>query len=83
MTAALAGWGCEAVPAASSAEAIEICRTRPLRAAFVDRSILAADLQGWRAARADSHDVPLVLMSMSADDGDVERFGRQEARAAI
>ncbi len=83
VTAALSAWGCDALPAASSVEALEICRTRPLRAAFVDRSILAADLPGWRAARAAGNDVPLVLMSMAADDGDVERFGRQEARAAI
>lgn len=83
VSAALSGWGCEALPAGSSAEAVAICRSRPLRAAFVDRSILAADLPGWRAVRAEQRDVPLVLMSMSADDGDVERFGRREAAAAI
>ena len=40
--------------------------------------------QGWRAAaRRARRRVPLVLMSMSADDGDVERFGREQARAVL
>jgi len=81
--AALSGWGCEAVPAASSAEAIAICRAGSLQSAFVDRGIIAADLSGWRALRGEAAPVPLVLMSMSADDGDVERFGRDQARAVI
>lgn len=83
LCAVLAGWGCQPTPAASSAEAIDLYRTRPLQAAFVDRAILASDLSGWRAARAVSGVTPLVLMSMSDDDGEVERFGRQEARAVL
>jgi two-component system, NtrC family, sensor kinase len=83
VSAALAGWGCEVIPAASSSEAIAICRDRQLQCAFVDRGVLAADLQGWRTLRAESGAVPLVLMSMSADEGDVERFGREQARAVL
>ena len=49
VSAALAGWGCEVIPAASSGEAIAICRDRTLQCVFVDRGVLAADLQGWRA----------------------------------
>jgi hypothetical protein len=33
--------------------------------------------------RADADKVPLVLMSMAADEGDVERFGREQARAVL
>ncbi len=83
VTAALTGWGCTALPAASSDEALALCRTRSLQAAFVDRAIIAADLPGWRAVRAESRAIPLVLMSMSSDDGAVEQFGRLEARAVL
>ncbi|HMF59661.1 MAG TPA: hypothetical protein VK595_04785, partial [Vicinamibacterales bacterium] len=71
------------VTAATSADAIEICRQGLLQAAFVDRGIIAADLSGWRAVRAEANRVPLVLMSMAADEGDVERFGREQARAVL
>lgn len=81
--AALAGWGCEAVPAASSTEAMAVYRAGSLQAAFVDRGILAADLPGWRTLRTESATIPVVLMSISADDGDVERFGRGQAGAVI
>ena len=83
VSAVLTGWGCDVIPAASSGEAIAICRDRTLQCVFVDRGVLAADLPGWRAVRAEPGAVPLVLMSMSADDGDVERFGRQQARAVL
>jgi two-component system NtrC family sensor kinase len=83
VSAALAGWGCDVVAATSSAEAIAICRQGFLQSAFVDRGVIAADLPGWRAVRADAPGLPLVLMSMSADDGDVERFGREQASAVL
>jgi two-component system NtrC family sensor kinase len=83
VSAALAGWGCEVITVASSSEAIAICRDRPLQCVFVDRGVLAADLQGWRTLRGEPRTVPLVLMSISADEGDVERFGREQARAVL
>jgi signal transduction histidine kinase/DNA-binding response OmpR family regulator len=83
ISAVLAGWGCEVAQAASSAEAMGLCRSRTLQSAFIDRGILAADLPGWRALRAQPGAIPLVLMSMSADEGDVERFGREQARAVL
>ncbi len=82
LAAALSGWGARLVTAATSAEALEIYRRRPLHAVFVERGVLAADLQGWQAA-SDEHGIPLVLVSMSADDGDVERFGRTYASAVL
>jgi CheY-like chemotaxis protein len=83
IAAGLGGWGWEVVTASSSADALAICRDTPLIAAFIDRSLIAADLAGWRAARPASHGIPLVLISMSADDGDVERFGREQATAVL
>lgn len=83
VSAALTGWGCSVISAASSAEAIAVCRRGSLQSAFVDRGVIAADLPGWRAVRADAPAIPLVLMSMSADDGDVERFGREQACAVL
>jgi two-component system NtrC family sensor kinase len=83
IAAALGGWGHEVVTAGSSADALAICRDTALAAAFVDRSLIAGDLATWRAARAGVPQIPLVLISMSADDGEVERFGREQAVAGL
>ncbi len=83
IVAALGGWGCDVVTAASSADALAICRDTPLNAAFVDRSLIAADLGAWRAARKATCGIRLVLISISADDGEVERFGREQATAVL
>jgi hypothetical protein len=52
-------------------------------AAFVDRGVIGADLPAWQTARAERPGVPLVLISMSAEDGEVERFGREHASAVL
>jgi two-component system NtrC family sensor kinase len=83
LAAALGGWGCRVATAASSADALALCRRKPLRAAFVDRAVIAADLPGWYAVRGEVPGVPLVLVSMSAEEGDVERFGREHASAIL
>ena len=82
IAAALGGWGCQVVTAASSSEALEICRARPLHGVFVDRGVIASDLPAWRSAWVEPG-LPLVLVSMSADDGDVDRFGREHASAVL
>jgi CheY-like chemotaxis protein len=83
IAAALAGWGCEVITAGSSADALAACRDRSLQAAFIDRGVIAADLTGWRAARLDEPSLPLILVSVSADEGEVERFGREQASAVL
>ena len=83
IAAALGGWGCNVVTAASSGEALALCRRLTLYAAFVDRGVIAADLPGWRAARIEAPGLPLVLVSMSEEDGPVERFAREHASAAL
>jgi len=82
LAAAVAGWGSNVVTTGSSAEALDICRRRNLHAAFVDRGIVAADLSAWESA-SEERGLPLVLVSISADDGDVERFGREYASAVL
>ena len=83
IAAALGGWGCEVVTAASASDALVICQRRALHAAFVDRGVLASDLEGWRTALAEAKAVPLVLVSMSGEDGEVERFAREHASAVL
>ena len=84
LAAALGAWGYEVVATDHAADALERYRRGGLAAALVDRGILAADLEAWRTARAaDERRVPLVVMSMAADDGDVERFGHAQANAVL
>jgi CheY-like chemotaxis protein len=82
LAAALNGWGLPFVTAATSGEALDLYSQRPLHAALVDRALIAADMQAWESA-CDARAVPLVLLSMSADEGDVERFGRDYANAVL
>src|SRR5262249_25118943 len=78
IAAVLTGWGFTVATASTSAEAIAICRSRPLHAVFVEPAILAADPAGWRSVRAqDGPRVPLVLMSHAADSADIDAFGRE------
>ena len=82
LAAAIAGWGSNVVTTGSSAEALDICHRRHLHAAFVDRGIVAADLSAWQAV-SEEQGLPLVLVSISAEDGEVERFGREHTSAVI
>jgi two-component system NtrC family sensor kinase len=82
--AALAAWGYDVASTDRSAEALTRFSRGDLRAALVDRSILAADLDAWRKARGgEARTLPLIVMSMAADDGDVERFGHEQANAVL
>lgn len=84
VAAVLAAWGHDVVTAGTCAEALSICRSRELQAVLVDTSVLAADLAGWRDARAFAGSAPpLILISLAADDGAAERFGREQACAVL
>jgi two-component system NtrC family sensor kinase len=83
IAAALGGWGCNVVTATSSGDALALCRRTPLQAAFVDRGMIAADLPAWHSARVETPGLPLVLVSMSEEDGPVERFAREHASAVL
>ncbi len=81
LSTVISAWGYQVVTAGSTAEAIGHLHTKRLQAVFMDIGVLAADLPAWRAARAPT--APVVLISMSADDGDVERFAREQASAVL
>jgi two-component system, NtrC family, sensor kinase len=83
LMAMLQGWGYTTLGAASHAEAIAQYRTAALQAVVVDRGFLAADLAAWRALRAERSGPALILASASADDTDVDRFGRDQAVAVV
>jgi two-component system NtrC family sensor kinase len=79
IAAALSGWGYRVSAASAAAEALALYGD-DLLAAFVDCRVLAGDIAGWRAARLPvTRRVPLVLLSMAAEDSEGERFGREEA----
>jgi two-component system NtrC family sensor kinase len=82
--AAFRAWGYEVAMAESVDAALQRYRRGGLRAALVDRGMLAANLDGWRSARSGDDDrTPLVVMSMSAEDGEVDRFGHEQASAVL
>lgn len=82
--AALAAWGYAVTSTDRSDEALRSYRRGTLRAALIHRGILAADLPAWRDARTHvDGKVPLIVMSTATDDGDVERFGHEEASAVL
>ncbi len=84
IAAALAAWGFTVVASDRPAEALDHYRRGQVQAALVDRGILATDLEAWRKARAaGAPRAPLVVMSTAADDGDVERFGQEQADAVL
>ncbi len=83
VAAALDGWGYHVVTAGSSAEALQAVRQRIPSMAFIDRAVLGGDLSGWRTAFADRPALAVVLVSLSSEDGDVDRFGRERARAVL
>jgi two-component system NtrC family sensor kinase len=84
VAAALGAWGYDVAPEDRGSDALSRYRQGDLRAALVDRNILATELDDWRKARAaDARKVPLIVMSMAADDGEVERFGHEQASAVL
>jgi two-component system NtrC family sensor kinase len=83
IVAALNGWGYRVSAASSAAESLVLYQ-RDLLAALVDCRVLGADIAGWRAARSSgTRRIPLVLLSMAAEDTDGDRFGREEAGALL
>lgn len=82
--AALNGWGHRAAGAATVSEALSRYRGGGLQALLLDRTLLAAGLAEWRAARCTGDArVPLVLLSTTPHEDDIEQFGREEASAVL
>jgi two-component system NtrC family sensor kinase len=83
IAAALSGWGYRVSSASDAAEALALYE-HDLVAAFVDCRVFGADLPSWRAARSPgTRHVPIVLLSMAAEDSEGERFGREEAEILL
>jgi len=83
VAAALSGWGYNVSTAGTSAEALQAVRQRIPSIVFIDRAVLGADLAGWRAALSERPALVVVLVSFSSEDGEVDRFGRERARAVL
>jgi signal transduction histidine kinase/CheY-like chemotaxis protein len=84
IAAALVAWGHAVCSTADPRQALARYREGGLRAVLVDRGVIAADLAAWSAARrGDPPRIPLVLLSRAADEGEIDRFGRQQASAIL
>jgi two-component system NtrC family sensor kinase len=84
IAAALVAWGYSVASTAEAQEALARYRLGGLEAVLVDRGVLAADLPAWSAARAgDARQTPLILLSRTADEGEIDRFGREKASAIL
>ena len=65
-------------------EALARYRAGGLQAVLVDRSVLAIESGGLGGgAGGGARQTPLVLLSRTSDEGEVDRFGREQARAIL
>ncbi len=82
ISAALTAWGYSVAATDRADEALARYERDGLRAAFVDRRILAANLEAWRGAHTPDTPVPIVVISMAADD-EAGHFGYEQANAVL
>jgi two-component system NtrC family sensor kinase len=84
LTAALKAWGYPVDAAATLDEALTSYSRPDVQLAIVDRSLVVEDLDAWQRVRAaDGRRVALILTGMPSDDRAADRFGREEASAAL
>jgi signal transduction histidine kinase len=84
IAAALAAWAACVSSTDRADEALKRYRRGGMRVAFVDRRILAASLEAWRAAAAtDGTPVPIVVLSTAADEGEIHQFGHEQVSALL
>jgi two-component system NtrC family sensor kinase len=84
IAAALVAWGYTVASTQDGGEAIGRYHAGGLHAALIDRGLVAADAAAWWAARrADTRHTPLVLLSRTAGEGEIDRFGREQASAIL
>ena len=70
-------------PRPRAREALTLCRRRAAARGVRRSRRHRGRSAGWQRGARRAPGVPLVLVSMSADDGDVERFGREHASAVL
>jgi CheY-like chemotaxis protein len=83
ISAALAAWGYNVSATDRADEAVARYRAGGLRAAFIDRRILASRADAWRVTSADATPVPIVVVSTAADEGYAGQFGHEQASALL
>jgi two-component system NtrC family sensor kinase len=83
ISAALNAWGYNVSATDRADEAVARYRAGGVRAAFIDRRILAAQPDAWRATPADATPVPIVVVSTAAGDGYAGHFGHEQASALL
>ena len=84
ISAALAAWGYTVSSTDRADDALARYRRGGLRVAFVDRRILAANLEAWRGAQPPGAvPVPIVVMSTAGDEGEAGQFGHEQASALL
>jgi two-component system NtrC family sensor kinase len=84
IAAALVAWGYTVASTQDAGEAIGRYLAGGLHAALIDRGLIAADVAAWWAARsADTRQTPLVLLSRTSDESEIDRFGREQASAIL
>ena len=78
-------WGYHVPSTDAADEALARYRAGGLQAVLVDRGLIAADLDGLVAARADAAAAPRAdrRPAMAADEGEIDRFGREQASAIL
>ena len=84
ISAALTAWGYAVTSTDRPDEGLSRYLRGDLRAAFVDRRILAANLEAWRGGPVPVDvPVPIVVMSTAADESEAEHFGHEQASAVL
>jgi two-component system NtrC family sensor kinase len=84
ISAALTAWGYNVSSTDRADDALARYRRGGLRVAFVDRRILAANVEAWRGAHAPGEaPMPIVVMSTAGDDGEAGQFGHEQANALL
>lgn len=84
LATAMTAWGYSVACASSTSEALARYQRGGLLMGMVDCRVFAGDVAAWRQARAaDGRAVPILLLSMAAEDTEAERFGRDEASAIL
>jgi two-component system NtrC family sensor kinase len=83
IAAALTGWGFNVTATDRADEALSRYTHESLRAAVVDRRILAVNPEKWRRAQGpDDVPLPIVLVSTAAE-GETAQFGHEQASALL
>jgi len=84
IAAALGAWGYRVSSTDRADEALHEYRRGDTRVAFVDRRILAANLEAWRVGAAPgAAPVPIVVLSTAADEGEIHQFGHEQVSALL